>query len=108
MRTLLCLLWTDQIGSTLSTEMALVTSVTVGALFMGMAEFSATVNREFQNSAVQTGLLTVDDAVDKKEASDEQKKKDGEEKKKKSGWRFKRAEDRQENAENGLEPSTGV
>ena len=107
MQTLLRLLWTDQVGSALSAEMALVTSVTVGALFMGMAEFRATVNREFQNSAAQTGLLTVDDAGDEKEASDEQKKKDAEEKKKKSGWRFKRAEDRQENAENGEHQSTG-
>jgi hypothetical protein len=108
MRTLLRLLRTDQVGSTLSAEMALVTSVTVGALFMGMAEFSATVNREFQNSAAQTGLLTVDDAVGKKEASDEQKKKDAEEKKKKSGWRFKRAEDRQETPESSVNPSTGA
>ena len=51
---------------------------------MGMAEFRATVNREFQNSAAQTGLLTVDDAGDEKKASDEQKKKDAEEKRRKA------------------------
>jgi len=49
-------LWYDQVGSSLSAEMALVTSVTVGALFMGMSQFSATVNREFEEAAVSTGL----------------------------------------------------
>ena len=38
------------------------TSVTVGALFTGMAEFSATVNREFPNSACEVGLAGTDEA----------------------------------------------
>lgn len=92
MRTLLSLLWTDQVGSTLSAEMALVTSVTVGVLFMGMAEFSATVNREFQNSAQVAGLMSAENAVEQKKAEDEAKKND--EAQKKKTWRFRRAEDR--------------
>ncbi|MFT4555659.1 MAG: hypothetical protein ACI92S_000991 [Planctomycetaceae bacterium] len=103
MRTLLALLWTDQVGSTLSAEMALVTSVTIGALFMGMADFSAKVNREFQNPAREGGLVGTeqpdqeeDTAVSKKkseaEKTDEEK---AEDEKKRSQWRFRRAEDRE-------------
>ena len=40
-------LWRDQLGSSASAEMALVTGVTVAALFMGMSQFSASVNRHF-------------------------------------------------------------
>ena len=96
MRNLLYLLWNDRTGSTLSSEMALVTSVTVGALFMGMAEFSATVNREFENAAAETGLMTVDEAVQKKKQKEEAEKDEEEKKKKAVGWRFRRAEDREE------------
>jgi len=102
MRTLLSLLWTDQVGSTLSAEMALVTSVTVGALFMGMAEFSATVNREFQNTAREVGLAGTEEAAQEKETvvskkseaekTDEEKTADEE---KRNQWRFRRAEDRE-------------
>ena len=53
-------LWYDQVGSSLSAEMALVTSVTVGALFMGMSQFSATVNREFEVAATSAGLTIAD------------------------------------------------
>ena len=53
-------LWTDQVGSSASAEMALVTSLTVGALGMSMAQFSTSVNRQFQNSATQTGLTISD------------------------------------------------
>jgi len=103
MRTLLALLWTDQVGSTLTAEMALVTSVTVGALFMGMADFSATVNREFQNTAREVGLAGIEqpaqeeDTVATKrkseaEKTDDEKAKDEE---KRNEWRFRRAEDRE-------------
>jgi len=58
-------LWHDQVGSSLSAEMALVTSVTVGALFMGMSQFSLTVNREFEEAAATAGL-TIAELEDKK------------------------------------------
>jgi hypothetical protein len=103
MRTLLSLLWTDQVGSTQVAEMALVTSVTVGALFMGMAEFSATVNREFQNSAREAGLADTEEEVREEdtvvrkkkteaEKTDEEK---AEDEKKRDEWRSRRAEDRE-------------
>ena len=90
-------LWTDQVGSSLSSEMALVTGVTIGALFMGMSQFSATVNREFQQAAENTGL-TISELDEKKEKEEDEKKakQDKEEagEKKSTGWRFRRAEDR--------------
>lgn len=103
MRTLLSLLWTDQVGSTLSAEMALVTSVTVGALFMGMAEFSATVNREFQNSAREVGLAGTEEAAQDEDTVVRKKKSEtektdaekAEDEEKRSQWRFRRAEDRE-------------
>ena len=58
-------LWTDQVGSSLSSEMALVTGVTIGALFMGMSQFSATVNREFQQAAENPGV-TISELDEKK------------------------------------------
>ncbi len=94
-------LWTDQVGSSVSSEMAMVTSVTIGALFMGMSQFSATVNREFQQAAENTGL-TISELEEKEEQRDEEAekeaKKDDEEndEKKSTGWRFRRAEDRDE------------
>lgn len=95
-------LWTDQVGSSLSSEMALVTSVTIGALFMGMSQFSATVNREFQEAAQNTGL-TISELEKKQENEDDGKpsKKNEEQvdelkdEKKSTGWRFRRAEDRE-------------
>jgi hypothetical protein len=83
-------LWTDQVGSSVSAEMALVTSLTVGALVMSMAQFSASVNREFQNSATQTGL-TISDVEKNKEKEDKpakkkEKKSDKEEKPKSNPW----------------------
>ncbi len=102
MRTLLVLLWTDQVGSTLSAEMALVTSVTVGALFMGMAEFSATVNREFQNSAREVGLAGTEEATQedrgvrkKKPESEKTAEEKAADEEKRNQWRFRRAEDRE-------------
>lgn len=92
-------LWTDQVGSSLSSEMALVTSVTIGALFMGMSQFSATVNREFQQAAENTGL-TISELDKQKEEEDDEKaaQKDAEDDKpkKEGGWRFRRAEDREQ------------
>jgi hypothetical protein len=69
MRTLLSLLWTDQLGSTLSTEMALVTSIAVGALAMGMAEFNTSVNREFQNSARVSGLMEAEETSEEEDTA---------------------------------------
>lgn len=91
-------LWTDQVGSSLSSEMALVTGVTIGALFMGMSQFSATVNREFQQAAENTGL-TISELEEKKEQEEEEKtakqeEEKGDSEKKSTGWRFRRAEDR--------------
>ena len=90
-------LWTDQVGSSLSSEMALVTGVTIGALFMGMSQFSATVNREFQQAAENTGL-TISELDEKKEKEEDEKKEKQEAEeageKKSTGWRFRRAEDR--------------
>lgn len=99
MRNLLQLLWTDCVGSSISTEMALVTSVTVGALAMGMAEFSATVNREFQDAAVNTGLVTIDEAAAKKKSEEDAEKRD--EKKSEAGWRFRRAKDQKKGEAEG-------
>lgn len=67
-------LWTDQVGSSQSAEMALVTSLTVGALIMTMSQFSASVNREFQQSAQQTSL-TISDLDKQKEDEDTPAKK---------------------------------
>lgn len=91
MRNLLTRLWSDQVGSTMSAEMAMVTSVTVGALFMGMGKFSQTVNEEFQNSARLAGLdgTVLDASVDENEDSTETDSGTS----KRSGWRFRRAGD---------------
>ena len=75
MRTFLSLLWTDQVGSTLSAEMALVTSVTIGALFMGMADFSAKVNQDFQNAAHEVGLAGTEQSSAQEEDTVVRKKK---------------------------------
>ena len=63
MRTLLSSPLIDGIGSTLSAEMARVMSVMVGAWFTGIAEFSATVNCEFQNSSCEVGLAGTEEAL---------------------------------------------
>ena len=96
MTSLIQKLWTDQVGSSISAEMALVTSVTIGALVMTMAQFSATVNREFQNSAEQTGL-TISDLEKQKEEDDkpakkQQEKKAGSDEKQSSPWGVRRSE----------------
>lgn len=65
-------LCTDEVGSSVSAEMALVTSLTIGALIMTMSQFSASVNREFQKSAAQTGL-TISDIEKENEKDDEDK-----------------------------------
>jgi hypothetical protein len=65
-------LWTDQVGSSLSTEMALVTSVTIGALFMSMGNFSQTVNQEF-DTAVKSPGLSIEDVEKKKKQAAEQR-----------------------------------
>lgn len=68
-------LWNDEVGSSLSAEMALVTGVTIGALIMSMSNFSATVNREFQQTANSAGL-TMDDLEKKKQAEKEKRAKE--------------------------------
>lgn len=92
-------LWTDEVGSSLSAEMSLVTSVTVGALFMGMSQFSATVNREFRNSAESAGLtvsdLELDEDDDEKSETPKSETDNESESPKPKGWRFRRAEDRE-------------
>ncbi len=40
-------LWLDEVGSSQSTEMALVSGVTIGALVMGMTSFGNAVNNRF-------------------------------------------------------------
>ena len=61
-------LWTDQVGSSLSAEMALVTGVTIGALFMSMGSFSQTVNQEF-DVAVKNPGFAMEDVEAKKKTS---------------------------------------
>ena len=65
-------LWTDEVGSSISAEMALVTGITVSALFMSMGNFSATVNREFDAAAKNPALSMKD--VDKKVKDDKEQK----------------------------------
>ena len=64
-------LWRDQVGSSASAEMALVTGVTVAALFMGMSQFSATVNRHFDDVAKNPDMSSLEelDQQDKDEAA---------------------------------------
>ena len=78
----------------MSAEMALVTSVTVGALFMGMGEFSRTVNNEFQNSARIAGLMNTEEAVDEEDTTESERERQEEKTEQEQvGWRFRRAED---------------
>ena len=67
--------WNDEVGSSVSSEMALVTGVTIGALIMSMSNFSETVNREFQQTANSAGL-TMDDLEKKKQAEKEKRAKE--------------------------------
>ena len=101
MTTLIQKLWTDQVGSSISAEMALVTSVTIGALVMSMAQFSATVNREFQKSAEHTGM-TISDLEKQKEDKDTLAKKEQEKRNEaddnenpSSPWGVRRSENRE-------------
>ena len=54
-------LWLDQLGSSASAEMAMVTGVTVAALFMGMSQFSSTMNRRFDSVASNPDMQTLED-----------------------------------------------
>jgi hypothetical protein len=67
---------------------------------MGMGEFSATVNREFQNSARVAGLVDTEEVARQTEAGKREAEKKAEEEKKNSKWHFRRAEDRQTTDEN--------
>lgn len=53
MLNLMKLLWHDEVGSSQSTEMALVTGVTVGALVMSMRSFGNAVSNRFEKVQVQ-------------------------------------------------------
>lgn len=64
-------LWTDQVGSSLWAEMALVTGVTIGALFMSMGSFSQTVNQEFDAAVKNPGFAMEDVEANKKRAAEE-------------------------------------
>lgn len=90
MRHLFVHLWGDEVGSS-TAEMGLVTAVTVGALFMAMGDFAATVNQEFQNTVESTSLMTIKEQQEEKEEEDEKE----EEEKKNRIKRFRRAEDRE-------------
>ena len=50
----------DEVGSTVGSEFALVTSVTVGALVLGIGEFSASVNRRFESVSTSPALQMSD------------------------------------------------
>ncbi|MBI1311840.1 hypothetical protein GC176_11155 [bacterium] len=53
MRDLLKHLWHDEIGSSQSTEMALVTGVTVGAMIMSMHSFGDAISTRFTQVQMQ-------------------------------------------------------
>ncbi len=59
----------DCVGSSISTEMSLVTSVTVGALVMGMGNFSATIKKRFE-VANETQALSMT-AIEREKAAEE-------------------------------------
>lgn len=84
-------LWIDEVGSS-TAEMGLVTAVTVGALFMAMGDFAATVNQEFEAAVESTSLMTIKEQQEAKKEEEEKKKKEHEEKRVR---RFRRAEDRE-------------
>jgi len=73
-----------------------------------MAEFSAIVNREFEHAVANTTLLTIDDVTKEKKQEEAEGKAEEEQEKKTSpsGWRFRRAEDREE--ETGDETGKGT
>lgn len=70
MQTLLIRLWNDDVGSSISAEMGLVTSVTIGALFMGMSQFGQSVNKSFENATVMTDVMT-DEELEEQERREE-------------------------------------
>jgi tetrahydromethanopterin S-methyltransferase subunit E len=72
MWTLLKQLARDEVGSSVTTEMSLVTGVTVGALVMSMGDFSANVNRQFKNVANSSALKASD--LDKKREQEEKER----------------------------------
>lgn len=51
----------------------MVTSVTVGALFMSMGNFSVSVDRRFQQAATSTSVGTAQDVTAKKKREDDEK-----------------------------------
>ncbi|MHC4876712.1 MAG: hypothetical protein ACYTGL_09455 [Planctomycetota bacterium] len=71
-------LWHDEVGSSQSTEMALVTGVTVGAMVMGMRSFGEAVNNRFtkiehQENATQQLEQQIKEERRRKELSEEER-----------------------------------
>ena len=71
-------LWRDEVGSSQSTEMALVTGVTIGALVMGMRSFGNAVNSRFEEIEIQDDSLAqmqlrMEQERDLKEMTEEQR-----------------------------------
>ena len=71
-------LWNDEVGSSQSTEMALVTGVTVGAMIMGMRSFGEAVNSRFtkiehQDNSLQQLEQQVEEELRKKKLSEEER-----------------------------------
>ena len=85
-------LWIDEVGSA-TAEMGLVTAVTVGALFMAIGDFAATVNQEFETAVQSTSLMTIEEQQKEEEEKDEKE----EEREKRRIKRFRRAEDNVDN-----------
>ena len=63
-------LWLDQLGSSASAEMAMVTGVTVAALFMGISQFSVSINRQFDEVASNPDMQSIEDLEEEEESDD--------------------------------------
>ena len=48
----------DEVGSTVGSEFAVVTGVTVGALLLTVGDFSASINRRFETVSKSPALQT--------------------------------------------------
>jgi len=62
-------LWNDEVGTT-TAEFGLVTAVTVCALIMGMGDFAAKVNRNFEVAVQNPGLMSIEEQREAKEAKE--------------------------------------
>ena len=71
-------LWHDEVGSSQSTEMALVTGVTIGALVMSMRSFGNAVNDRFSKVEIRDDTMAqlqqkMEQERRQKELTDEQR-----------------------------------